>query len=876
MRKLFFLIALLAGAAYSFATTNTVYVDIYNKEEFTLQMAPEIGETNVIQFKYFYDREPLALDGKTPYLYASRIQSFGNPIFTIEGTCSSNTATFVTDEVDIAQGDNGRYMQVIMRTGINPSKYQYFYNVLGKLIVTDNPITQTGDPVLVAAHGGYVEGGIPANAVLKGQVNNMAGGSITNVASITDTNGNDIVEMANGAVQNGVNASIDISLSGSSSVTNTSSSGRFDFIGAGLHNVFNVSGYQYVTISPYSTLYLGSAGSAIDSSGAYIRNIADPTLGTHVGDRDYNDARYTLASLWVATNADFRAQIDAKVDNDATYATVASAAMNAPQLSSANTVGTTNKIHVLLYGQSNAQGTGSYGTTDLINYPRWALVDNNLERTGADFCNIKWLGDGETWMDGPLIRYSNGTFGPEFFGAIALNGATGKHIYITKVARGGIDIDGFVKPSTGYTQLGTAYTSLTNSYPDAGSIDVIWWVHGESGGTDYETKMGQMFNDIIADYGNANTRIVCAGLGATFTNTTAQTALEHYCSTNNNAKLTIAYDLPYYTDNVHYNALGHQMNGYRLANATLGFNADLQEREGIDAKGSISGESLAVEEGISGKKLRIVDDAEIGSLHLYRGGKIDGLITRNLGQTDEMITYDRPEEFGYTSYNYAHIYEMLMPSFSAYGGEQFGFFHAKGYAVGSTQTRSLSVKLLDMDRARQGYSNATIEMSPFLGTGASGNTTFKVTLLGTGSDAKYTAYGSPKITTDTRYKWIVTLNTNITASAGDHIVCGNSTHFICDEAVSSTNYFYVRYHWNGADTSSYTPVSTSTPIAVISSGVTNNYATGAVSSNNAPSDYRNLLYTASDGYYFIPAYQTIYRYSIDGTATYGWTPEAGD
>lgn len=204
MKKLFF-IMLLTGAAVSFATTNTVYIDTYRGDEFELQMAPEVGTTNTVQFKLYYDRQALDLTGKTPFVYAARDKSISQKVFTIEGSVSGNTATFLTDSIDISDGNDGWYLRLVFRTGTNPAQYKYYYPTRGRLFVTDNPITQTGDPVLISAHGGYVTASTSSNAVVKGQANDISGGSFSNVASITDTNGKDIVALAVGAVQNGTN-----------------------------------------------------------------------------------------------------------------------------------------------------------------------------------------------------------------------------------------------------------------------------------------------------------------------------------------------------------------------------------------------------------------------------------------------------------------------------------------------------------------------------------------------------------------------------------------------------------------------------------------------------------------------------------------------
>lgn len=57
--------------------------------------------------------------------------------------------------------------------------------------------------------------------------------------------------------------------------------------------------------------YITFDSSGGDFAGKTLTNIADPSSDANVGDRGYNDARYSLASLWSATNAVFEGRISA-------------------------------------------------------------------------------------------------------------------------------------------------------------------------------------------------------------------------------------------------------------------------------------------------------------------------------------------------------------------------------------------------------------------------------------------------------------------------------------------------------------------------------------------------------------------------------------
>lgn len=148
--KKFLIPILVAGVLSSFATTtNVVYVDVNNLQDFEIQMSPETGETNVINFKVYQDRSALDLSGLTPVLYAARDEAISRNVITIEGSSSGNVATITTAGVNLSQGMSELYLRLDFRSGKNPSKYTYPYRVKGKMLILENPITQTGDPVLI-------------------------------------------------------------------------------------------------------------------------------------------------------------------------------------------------------------------------------------------------------------------------------------------------------------------------------------------------------------------------------------------------------------------------------------------------------------------------------------------------------------------------------------------------------------------------------------------------------------------------------------------------------------------------------------------------------------------------------------------------------
>lgn len=148
--KKFLIPILVAGVLSSFATTtNVVYIDVNNLQDFEIQMSPETGETNVINFKVYQDRSALDLSGLTPVLYAARDEAISRNVITIEGSSSGNVATITTAGVNLSQGMSELYLRLDFRSGKNPSKYTYPYRVKGKMLILENPITQTGDPVLI-------------------------------------------------------------------------------------------------------------------------------------------------------------------------------------------------------------------------------------------------------------------------------------------------------------------------------------------------------------------------------------------------------------------------------------------------------------------------------------------------------------------------------------------------------------------------------------------------------------------------------------------------------------------------------------------------------------------------------------------------------
>lgn len=174
-------LAIVAFAANIYATTNTVYIDTYSKEPFEVQLAPEIGTTNTIQFKMYSNRTYIGVGTYTPFIYASRSSSVsGGDVIEIKGTASGNTATFTTADFDVGQGYDGWKLSLVFRAGSTPATYTYVYPCDGVLKVTSTPITVTGDPTLIAKKSSITFENFSAygNATVDGSITATELGSI--------------------------------------------------------------------------------------------------------------------------------------------------------------------------------------------------------------------------------------------------------------------------------------------------------------------------------------------------------------------------------------------------------------------------------------------------------------------------------------------------------------------------------------------------------------------------------------------------------------------------------------------------------------------------------------------------------------------------
>jgi len=511
-----------------------------------------------------------------------------------------------------------------------------------------------------------------------------------------------------------------------------------------------------------------------------------------------------------------------------------------------------DSIHIAIY-PAQSQAYGNCEVPNLIpdeDFPS-GLYGSGTGRKGI---YLSWASSTTGYTFNGLLRRTSNYVAPETFGAPYLQDATGKSVYITKCAKGATGLDDFLKdasPNTLWQQFATAYTN-NQTLNNAGPIDVIWYCQGESVGSDYANNMDAIISDIIADYGSSNTVVVLAGVGgfeSVVTGSTVNPIFKSYADSHTNAVYFSSKDLPVF-DGTHYTSWGHKMRGLRYAKATLDFMDDDVARTNLSS------------------------DVEIQSL-----------------VTDDSLTtysfYERKPGGKGTSYsivaplsdNYQAIHSVESSITPLYLDSTA--FLVRGIVVGSYYSSySADVKLVDSSNYGVVNRAMSIRLSGAGSNGASTGGSCSALFNSHSGGTSYSAlYGVPVKSSEISFEWKITINTNLTILADDVLECGGETWFVASKDNSGpTNTFMVRNHWNDTDDGAleWSPVSTSTPIVHISSGVTNTYATGAVTASSVASDYRNVIYAADDGWHMIPKGGCSIFYELSGNDTADWTWEEGD
>ena len=520
-------------------------------------------------------------------------------------------------------------------------------------------------------------------------------------------------------------------------------------------------------------------------------------------------------------------------------------------------------LNILFLGQSNAHG--SPGTSVIAPMPN-GLQDGTDARLSKTW--LTWYGktgDANNYHLHPVKpwAYSPTTqiWGPEVFGGWALADQN-FHTIITKATIGGVPIDNFLPGGSGWDLMTNNYAITLAEYsvegiPAPGVIDVLWWGQGEqlnSPAGNYYNDLTNLIAQIKTEFSSPNMKVVFMGLNKRYASDhESDVAFRQYVEENptdayyvDTKALHVRGDSGLEGLDVHYSGLGLKELGYLMANATISLIDSDASKYTLDVgeiradEMDITGFSIGATNVTFAKNLRLDSDDGSAWGHGYhwrgalRGSKSNDRSFSVIMDVNALETEGADSDLRLT--------------------------HVQGYCYGTTYiTKQSSVRLLNDNGLDISHGGVwTIELKPMKGGGPINP--YQIYRLGsTGSVG--TSYGTPIKPTDNQMRWIATLNSALDLYAGDVVEVGSGgQHFIVDEDNGNTTTFIIREYYDTAATA-YTaaPLDTATPVIV--NGSTN--ATHSITSTNGnDADFRNQIYSASDGLYFIPEGDTGYAWEV--------------
>lgn len=537
-------------------------------------------------------------------------------------------------------------------------------------------------------------------------------------------------------------------------------------------------------------------------------------------------------------------------------------------------------LNILALGQSNMYGTP--GTNVIASMPLGLQngTDQRLSKTWLTWYGKTGDGNHHHLHHAKPYAYSSTTqvWGPEVFGCWTLANQD-YHTVITKAAIGGVPIESFMPGGAGWTLMTNNYSITLSEYaalgiPAPGAIDVLWWGQGEqlsSPAGNYYADLTNLIAQIKTQYSSPQMKVVFMGLNKRYAEGYESDAafLKYVESNPGEAVYVYAKDLSVRGDlgeealNVHYTGEGLKELGKRMANATIQLIESNDSFYTIDmgkvkvreseVEGELSTEDLTVTGDISSPALNTINNDVFFSGDI-RNTDLDG---SGFGKS----YYWQGAIRGTSSYDRSSVVLTSVDTVETFSTDSdLRLTEVRGYVFGTTSNpKHSSVRLLKTDDFNLEHGGIwTVEINPV--RGGSPINPFKIYRCGATSSV-LTSYGTPIMPTgENRIGWIATLSTNLTLMAGDVVQCATKGSFVVDINNNGAATFYIREYFDNSATL-YTAATISTNAPLIVNGSTN-LSARVVSTNAGISDFQNIIYTASDGLYFIPGDYTAYGFSI--------------
>jgi hypothetical protein len=227
-------------------------------------------------------------------------------------------------------------------------------------------------------------------------------------------------------------------------------------------------------------------------------------------------------------------------------------------------------IHILAWGQSNMHGVPTNTLaldSELIGGVSNAWLNNWDESQGSV---------GELKYDGGEL------FGPDLSGARYLQKLTGKKVFVTKLGVGGTGLDWW---SGNYAAFPAQIDATQDEWAEAGPVDIVWQIQGESDAQseetslDYGANLVDLYAALVANGAiTTNVPIVIGGFGASwYTNenypyiANVVAGITNFAASRGNTFWVPGFDVP--TQDIdagaHYTDAGYVQMGERMASASM-------------------------------------------------------------------------------------------------------------------------------------------------------------------------------------------------------------------------------------------------------------------------------------------------------------------
>lgn len=539
-------------------------------------------------------------------------------------------------------------------------------------------------------------------------------------------------------------------------------------------------------------------------------------------------------------------------------------------------------LNILLLGQSNAHGAP--GTNVIASMPSGLQSGEDPRLTKAWLTWYGKPGDANNyrlhhvkpWSYSPTSQI----WGPEVFGGWGLANQD-YHTVITKATIGGVPIETFLPGGAGWDLMTNNY-AITESeraaegIPPLGAVDVLWWGQGEqlsSPTGNYYNDLTNLIAQIKTEFSSPDMKVVFMGLNKRYADGyESDAAFIQYVSENPDDSYYVATkDLHVRGDSglepldVHYSGLGQKDLGYRMANGTIAMIEDDPTYYTLDVgktraiEGEFEKDVILTNGGLYADEIHTTVFNTYGDSNAtVRGNATVTGFPDGMGESYHWKGYLR----GTTPVDRNGVVLTSIEGLYTYGSDSdLHLMNFRGQVWGTSYlTQHSTVRLLKCDDFIKTHGGIwTISLAPTYGGGPIGP--YQIYRLGsTGNHA--TSYGTPILTSDAQTaRWQATVNETVTVSAGDVVQCGtNGVTVIVDEDNGGATTFYIRQYYD-TDTAAYTAAPMDTTAPLIINGVTN--ATARITATNGnDADFRNMLYMASDGVWFLPESFTAYEYNI--------------